>query len=134
MKGIYLLVIKVNKDLKLKVGSLGKIDFKKGIYIYVGSAQNSLKKRIKRHKLKKKKIFWHIDYLLDNKFSKIIKIFYKKADKSQECEVAKKLIKYGIPIDHFGSSDCKCKSHLIKIKELKIIDKLNFKNIYENSN
>ena len=127
MKGIYLLVIRVDKDLKLKVGSLGKVNFEKGIYVYVGSAQNNLEKRIKRYKSKRKKIFWHIDYLLNNKFSEIIKVFYKKTEKSKECETAKKLIKYGIPVNHFGSSDCKCKSHLFKIKDLKAVEKLNFR-------
>ena len=123
MKGIYLLLIYLKKDSKIKVGSLGKIDFKKGYYIYVGSAQNSLEHRIKRHMSKNKKKFWHIDYLLLNKNAKIIDIFYKEAKKSEECKTASKLLKILTPIEKFGCSDCKCKSHLF-FKNLNSSDKL----------
>ncbi len=55
MKGVYCLIIKVKTDIIQKIGALGKIKFDKGIYVYVGSAQNNLKKRIKRHLSKNKK-------------------------------------------------------------------------------
>ena len=45
MKGIYCLVINIHEKMKIEVGALGEIDFEKGTYIYVGSAQNNLKKR-----------------------------------------------------------------------------------------
>lgn len=118
MKGVYVLLIKINKNIQQKIGSLGKINFKKGLYAYVGSAQNNLEKRVKRHLSNNKKTFWHIDYLLSNKFAKVSKVFYKKANKSEECRIANKLA--GNPIQNFGSSDCNCKSHLVKIKNLDI--------------
>lgn len=118
MKGIYILLIKLSRNIQIKTGSLGKINFKKGIYAYVGSAQNNLEKRVKRHISTNKKMFWHIDYLLSNKFAKVSKVFYKKANKSEECRIASKLT--GNPIQNFGSSDCNCKSHLVKIKNLDI--------------
>ena len=141
MKGVYCLVINVRKDLNINIGAFGKIRFKKGIYAYVGSAQNNLEKRVSRHlsrssKISKKflghkksqsdffvnkKKFWHIDYLLDNRFAKILKVYYKKAKKSEECKIAKKLSKTEIPIVNFGCSDCDCKSHLFKIKNLRNI-------------
>lgn len=116
MKGIYILIIKLNKDSEIKIGSLKNLDFKKGIYAYIGSSQNNLEKRIERHLRKNKKIHWHIDYLLKNKNAKIINVSYKVADKSEECKTAKKLIKNNIPITGFGCSDCKCNSHLFRIK------------------
>jgi len=116
MKGVYVLVIKVTKDIKTKIGALGNLKFEKGIYAYVGSAQNSLEKRIARHKTKNKKLFWHIDYLLKNRNVKILKIFYKKAGKSEECRIAKRLSKINFPIPKFGCSDCKCETHLFKLK------------------
>jgi len=118
MKGIYILEIQLKKDQKIKIGKLGIIDFKKGRYAYIGSAQNNLKKRINRH-LKpsnKKKMHWHIDYLLKNKNAKIINTYFKKASRKHECLTAKKLLKKGTAINGFGCSDCKCVSHLIKIK------------------
>jgi len=121
MKGIYILLIKIDKNIEVEIGSLGKINFDKGIYFYIGSAQNNLEKRIQRHKVKNKKLRWHIDYLLKNKYVKILKIYYKKAGREEECKIAKMLSKTEIPISKFGCSDCDCKSHLFKIKSLKNI-------------
>jgi len=115
MKGAYLLLIDVKKDIKIKIGKLGILNLKKGNYVYVGSALNNLNKRIERHLSKNKKLHWHIDYLLKNKNSKIKKVFYKGSNKKQECEFAKKILKFSIPVKNFGSSDCKCGSHLFKI-------------------
>jgi len=115
MKGVYVLLINVSKNLQLKISSLGKINFVKGKYAYIGSAQNNIEKRIERHMSKNKKKFWHIDYLLDNKPTKIIDAFYKNSKKSEECKIANKLGKTEIPILKFGCSDCNCKSHLFRI-------------------
>jgi Uri superfamily endonuclease len=120
MRGIYILIISVMKNIKIKVGSLGKIKFPQGMYAYIGSAQNNLEKRIARHTSKNKKKFWHIDYLLDSSFANVVAVFYKKSEKSEECNMAKKLTNElsnrKIIIQKFGCSDCKCKSHLFKIK------------------
>jgi len=121
MKGVYALVIEVKKDIKERIGSLGKLDFPKGIYVYFGSGQKNVFERIKRHFLKEKKKFWHIDYLLSNKFVKIKKVLYKKGEKSKECEMAKFTKKFAFPILKFGCSDCHCPSHLFKIESEKQI-------------
>lgn len=115
VKGIYVLVISVDKDVKVNVGSLGSLFFESGLYAYVGSAQNSIEKRIKRHLKKAKRKFWHIDYLLDNKYVKVVQAFYKEAEKSEECKVARELSKKGVPFASFGCSDCGCVSHLFRI-------------------
>lgn len=130
MKGTYLLIINIKKPVIIKIGLLGKIKFDKGDYVYVGSAMNNLEKRIKRHlkKSKDKKKYWHIDYLLANKNVKIIRVLKKESNKKQECEIARKIVKIGQAIKNFGSSDCKCKSHLFEIKNLKPIFKQTFKN------
>jgi Uri superfamily endonuclease len=129
MKGVYILLINVGKNLQLKIGSLGKINFDKGKYAYVGSAQNNLEKRIKRHTSKNKKKFWHIDYLLDNKFTKVLDVFYKNSGKSEECKIADRLNKTEVPIPNFGCSDCNCKSHLFKIINSDVILKLELKEL-----
>jgi Uri superfamily endonuclease len=116
MKGVYVLVISVGKNVGINVGALGPMDFEKGLYAYVGSAQNGLEKRIERHLRKDKRKFWHIDYLLDNDSVKVVDVFCKEAGKPEECKIAEEISKIGIPIKKFASSDCKCKSHLIKLK------------------
>ena len=118
MKGVYVLVITVSKDIEVEVGALGKIDFKKGSYAYVGSAQKGLENRVSRHLTGvRHRNFWHVDYLLDNDFAKVAKVFYKVADKSVECKIAEKLKKKGVPMANFGCSDCTCESHLFKITD-----------------
>jgi len=129
MKGVYVLVLNISKNLQAKIGFLGKIKFDKGNYVYVGSAQNNLEKRIARHTLKNKKKFWHIDYLLDSEFTKVINVFYKKSRKIEECKIADKLGKTEILIPNFGCSDCNCKSHLFRIKNLDIILGLGMKEL-----
>jgi Uri superfamily endonuclease len=129
IKGVYILLIKINREIQIKVGSLGMIKFEKGVYAYIGSAQNNLKKRVERHLRRKKRMHWHIDYLLNNRNVKILKVFYKKADKTQECKIAKELNKNETSIKDFGCSDCKCKSHLFKIDNIKNILKLEMKEI-----
>ncbi len=131
MKGVYVLLIKVSRNVKLKVGCLGVIKFSKGFYAYVGSAQNSLENRIKRHFRKRKKKFWHIDYLLSNSFSSIQKVFYLTSDKDMECRIATIMIQDFNYVPGFGSSDCKCASHLVKVSNIQnfyeIIRELNMK-------
>lgn len=109
------MIIKIKKNIKQKIGKLGEIKFDKGDYIYVGSAQNGIEKRIERHLKKRKKEFWHIDYLLINRDAVINKVYCKKGKKEEECKTAEELSKHGKPIAKFGCSDCDCKSHLFKI-------------------
>lgn len=121
MKGSYCLIINVEKDTKIKIGKkLGIINFKKGCYVYVGSAMNYLESRVKRHLSDNKKKHWHIDYLLLNKNSKIEKIYTKESGEKLECEIAKKIIENEESIADFGCSDCKCHSHLIYFKNSKL--------------
>lgn len=116
MKGIYVLAVSIDRNLLMKVGKLGSIKFDKGLFAYVGSAQNNVEKRVERHLNKQKKTFWHIDYLLANEHAKIMRVFFKEADKPEECKLAAELAKNSSPITGFGSSDCKCTSHLYKIR------------------
>lgn len=110
MRGSYLLVMELKNTKTIPVGKLGKIDFKKSYYIYVGSALNGLDQRIQRHLRKQKKTHWHIDYLLN--YAKIVNIFYKQNELKEECFIARILEKELSAIPGFGCSDCSCKSHL----------------------
>ena len=121
LKGIYVLIIHLAKDVTVNIGALGKTAFKKGLYAYVGSAQTNLEQRVKRHLRKEKQKFWHIDYLLDSDTAKIIKVFYKKANKAEECKIAEGISERSKLISGFGCSDCNCKSHLFHIEDYKFI-------------
>ncbi len=116
-KGVYVLVISVDEDISVDVGALGKVTFRKGLYAYVGSAQNGLERRIERHLRKRKRKFWHVDYLLYNDATRVLKVFYKKAKKPEECKIARKISEGSILTKGFGCSDCACKSHLFRVED-----------------
>ncbi|MFW9829689.1 MAG: DUF123 domain-containing protein [Candidatus Thorarchaeota archaeon] len=126
MKGSYILVILIEKEIELVVGAVGKIKFQKGFYFYVGSAMGSygsstLANRVKRHLMNKdkKSTHWHIDYLLNVNKTKIIKIYLIPSIEPLECFIARQLFEVSTNyIKNFGSTDCKCKSHLFYFKNL----------------
>jgi Uri superfamily endonuclease len=112
-KGAYLLMIGVSKDTSIRVGALGRIMFRKGSYVYVGSAMNSLSARISRHLRKEKKIKWHIDHLLNSRFAKVKEVLEFPSQKRFECVLSRKVRQRAVSsVPKFGCSDCKCRSHL----------------------
>ena len=123
-RGTYTLVIKVNEDLKIVIGKLGSIMFYKGIYCYIGSALGpsnlSLYMRVNRHLNKVKKLKWHIDYLTSHEMVSIIAIIAAKTQEKFECKIASLINKSNkaIPIVKFGSTDCRCISHLYYFKNM----------------
>ncbi len=118
----YLLIIHVKNNKKLKIGKLGTTYFKKGYYLYVGSAKKNIKTRISRHLNKYKKLFWHIDYLLFFQGAHIKEIWTGNMD---ECQMAQFLLKNEYRfVDKFGSSDCSCPSHLFFMKNVPEISQL----------
>lgn len=125
MRGTYILVMRLSKDSLIGIGKLGTVLFKKGYYCYVGSAFGkvvNLENRTGRHRKlnreKKGNLRWHIDYFLVKQGISIKRIvtFYKRI----ECKVSQILEKSADKtIRGFGSSDCKCISHLHYFKSLK---------------
>lgn len=134
MKGTYCLIINLKEKATIKIGSLGKIDFDKGAYIYIGSAMNSLNARIKRHLSDDKKLHWHIDYLLKDKNSEIVDVIFTISTNKLECKLSEFINKKSDnKIDKFGSSDCNCESHLYYFKKIENAKKECIK-AYENNN
>lgn len=115
-RGAYIIILYLKGNLSIDIGGLGKVSFKKGYYLYVGSAKKELTKRIERHRRKRKRPFWHIDYLRD--FASFYKAIPIRTNADLECEIAKglkRVVEWSIP--KFGSSDCTCESHLFGMKE-----------------
>ncbi len=120
MKGCYCLIIHIKKKSSIKIGKkLGEIEFKRGNYVYVGTAMNSLESRLKRHLSSEKKMHWHVDYLLKNENARIVKIIYNVSDRKIECDLSEYLCKKTGSITDFGCSDCNCNSHLYYFKNRK---------------
>jgi len=110
-RGSYLLLLNLKREKKINVGKLGIISFRKGFYIYVGSAMANLSKRIERHRRLRKKHHWHIDGLRAvAEFHSVLAI---RSSTRLECEIGKafsEMAEWAIP--GFGSSDCSCDTHL----------------------
>ena len=114
--GSYIIVLFIPNPKRIQIAKLGFLTFEEGYYCYVGSAlKGKLITRVRRHisPTSLKKIHWHIDYLLAISDIRIIKSILIPSSFSEECTIAqtiKSLSKNDI-LD-FGSSDCKCNSHL----------------------
>lgn len=111
-RGTYALVIALETKRKVDVGKLGRYNFPAGYYIYVGSAGGGISQRVQRYLREGKKLRWHIDYLLEQ--AEVVEVWY--AEDSQEClwaSVVRGMPQGQIIVPGFGSSDCRCPSHLI---------------------
>lgn len=115
MRGAYCLMIEVPEERKIVVGSLGSHRYQRGVYAYVGSALAGVEQRVGRHKSQKKRLRWHIDYLLAN--ADILATVAIPGERREvECGIAQALQRCegaSIPVPGFGASDCRCESHLL---------------------
>ena len=114
--GSYMLILHLLEDITISVGSLGHVSFSRGFYIYVGSAKKNLTKRMERHLRKRKKFFWHIDYLRDH--AEACTALPIRSHTSLEHEVAfalSKIADWSVP--GFGASDCSCDTHLFAMHD-----------------
>lgn len=112
LKGTYCILMDLKSNQSISIGKLGEIEFKKGYYVYVGSALNSLMPRIKRHLSQNKKLHWHIDYLLNHKDVEVVNVLYAVDGNRWECKLALEIARNTTAITDFGCSDCTCGSHL----------------------
>lgn len=109
----YQLLIRVAAPVRVAVGRLGECDFPAGEYVYTGSATRNLEARIARHLARKKKLHWHIDYLLA---APGVMVYQVRRLTTPECAVNRRQAGE-IVAPGFGASDCRagCGSHLKRL-------------------
>ncbi len=126
MKGVYALVIHIEKNLTTTIGALGEIKFQRGIWTYVGSAtgtgSTNLENRIRRHFTDEKAVHWHIDYLLKTNAIPL-RAIWAESDRAAECNLAGEMNKSPLFVAGprgFGSSDCTkgCGTHVFRFTGL----------------
>lgn len=101
----------------MTVGRLGQFHFSKGYYVYVGSAKRNIRARVDRHLQMDKKKRWHIDYLRPYLEIQAVQTY---SGAEGECGLFQRLRQENggsMPVKGFGSSDCKCFSHLFYSSE-----------------
>ena len=113
-RGSYILVLDLEKDARLETGRLGTFEFPAGLYLYSGSALNGLEARIRRHLRRDKKLYWHIDYLTT--VAPVVEVWWVADGVRWECRWAEAIMGQSgqVVARGFGSSDCRCPSHLLR--------------------
>ena len=109
--GSYIVILRLRKNSTISIGGLGDIRFRKGYYLYVGSARKNLSSRLERHRRRRKRLFWHVDFLRAVAEFHVAVPF--RTQDILECAIARavsEIAEWEIPA--FGSSDCLCSSHL----------------------
>ena len=115
-RGSYIVVLRLSRDRRISVGGLGDIKFRKGFYLYAGSAKKDLTRRINRHRSERKNLFWHIDYLRE--FAGFHAALPIRTSADLECEIAASLNEIADwRVIGFGSSDCSCETHLFGMRD-----------------
>ena len=116
--GVYLFALLLSRSRTIAVGSLGRIHFEKGWYMYAGSARRGLSSRLSRHERRSggKVIRWHIDYLRAH--TQTVRAFPIHTRYDLECQLAEdvRIISDGL-VPRFGCSDCSCPSHLFRFSD-----------------
>lgn len=112
MKGAYLLIIELDREITIK----NRWNLKAGLYVYVGSAMSGLIQRISRHMKKDKREHWHIDHLL--RHGRILSVIMFPSEKRLEEEISRYLSRVLDGPRGFGSSDLKVRTNLYKIEKL----------------
>ncbi|MGD9016568.1 MAG: GIY-YIG nuclease family protein [Desulfobacterales bacterium] len=115
-KGNYILLSNMESPETLLVGGLGRRYFPAGVYAYAGSAfgPGGLKGRLNRHLNPSTSCRWHLDYLKGR--VRLVEIWWSQTPENIEhCWVKALMALPGaaIPVAGFGSSDCRCRSHLV---------------------
>lgn len=109
--GNYIVVLYMDTERTIAVGSKGDVYFPAGYYLYVGSAKHNLTKRLERHKRKRKKFHWHVDYLREAaNFHAALAIRSTAALEHTIAAAIGRIADWRV--DGFGASDCRCDTHL----------------------
>jgi len=110
-RGSYILILRLEEDRMLPFGAAGSFFFKRGFYLYAGSAMANLNARIERHLRRRKSFHWHFDRLRE--VSRVHAVLPVRSSARLECLIAAALRDIAAwSVAGFGSSDCACASHL----------------------
>lgn len=114
--GSYLLVIRTDAPLELRVGRLGSRAFPPGWHVYAGSALRGLRARLRRHLRATAPIHWHVDSL--RAAGRLHEVWAVAGAERLECALARAVaaLPGGRLCRGFGSSDCRCPGHLVSFE------------------
>jgi len=111
--GTYILLAVLGSPATIEIGKIGSLSLAAGIYAYVGSAfgPGGLAARLGRYASGARRKHWHIDYLLDH--GEVVGALVRTDKRRRECAWANWTAnRTPRKVPNFGSSDCRCTSHL----------------------
>ena len=113
--GTYVLVLSSRSTDLIQIGRLGALQLQSGFYVYVGSAlgPGGVGARLAHHLRSSRRPHWHIDYLRAH--SRVEEICYRLDTRRLEHVWAERISLtkgVSVPLVGFGSTDCRCESHL----------------------
>ena len=118
--GTYALLLGLHEPALLQVGRLGRIHFDAPYYLYFGSAfgPGGLAARLTHYLQPARRLHWHLDYLLQA--AEVLGVWHTSDPARLECTWARAAsgLRGGSLVPRFGSSDCRCRSHLLAVHRL----------------
>jgi Uri superfamily endonuclease len=116
-EGIYLLLIRLESDIEIDIGALGRWSLKVGWYVYTGRARRNLRQRVLRHLRRPSVKRWHIDYLTTLHAvhpAGAVLLFGRRWRECRLNTTVGQMLSWSVPVPGFGSSDCQngCPAHL----------------------
>ncbi len=126
-RGTYLVLYDLKDRAILRVGRLGPVEFPPGTFLYVGSAlaPGGFWPRLRRHLSAPERPRWHIDFLHPPAIP--IEVWVRESEERLECKWASKVKELEgsfVPVRGFGSSDCRCETHLLGFPKRPILEPL----------
>ncbi len=108
------MILHASSRAEIQVGRIGKVIFSPGHYVYIGSARGpgGVRARLSRHCRKSKPRRWHIDYLGNIMHPVCAWISYDPKHLEHDWARIVSKMPGTSPVNRFGSSDCKCPTHL----------------------
>ena len=113
--GTYILVLRLEREIFVEAGKLGRVGLDAGWYAYCGSAfgPGGVAARCRHHRKVSARPHWHVDYL--RAVAQLEQIWFSHLPERLEHAWAGLLgASRGARAIHpgFGSSDCRCVTHL----------------------
>lgn len=116
-RGAYLVVLRLDRPTTIATGALGDVAYRRGYYLYIGSAQRNLTARLNRHRRPgRRRKHWHIDYLRET--CTVVDSYPIREPWRREIQIVRRLRPLADgAIPGFGSSDSPEPSHLLYFTE-----------------
>jgi Uri superfamily endonuclease len=113
-----MLLFQCSQTVAVTAGKLGELQLRPGYYLYCGSAfgPGGVRARTDHHRRISLRPHWHIDYLRPH--LQLLEIWYTFDSQPREHHWAAQLAELRgalMPFPGFGSSDCGCPSHLLRL-------------------